>query len=53
MVQILKSTKDFDICVSLNPSTVRVSTENSKASVILGSCAIFQTRNCHCQGYGC
>jgi hypothetical protein len=31
MVQILESTKDFDIYGSLNPGTVRVSTANSKA----------------------
>ncbi len=31
MVQILESTKDFDICGGLNPGTVRVSTANSKA----------------------
>ncbi len=42
MVQMLKSTKDFDICGSLNPGTVRVSTANSKAAVILSRCAIFR-----------
>jgi hypothetical protein len=42
MVQVLKSTKDFDICGSLNPGTVRVSTENSKAKVISSRCAIFR-----------
>jgi hypothetical protein len=31
MAQMLKSTKDFDICGRLNPGTVRVSTANSKA----------------------
>jgi hypothetical protein len=31
MVQILESTKDFDICGGLNPGIVRVSTANSKA----------------------
>ncbi len=29
MVQILESTKDFDICGGLNPGTVRASTANS------------------------
>jgi hypothetical protein len=29
MVQLLESAKDFDICGSLNPGTVRVSTEAS------------------------
>jgi hypothetical protein len=42
MVQILESTKDFDICGSLNPGTVRVSTANSKAEVISCRCAIFR-----------
>jgi hypothetical protein len=42
MVQILESTKDFDICGSLNPGTVRVSTANSKAAVISSRCAIFR-----------
>jgi hypothetical protein len=42
MVQILESTKDFDICGGLNPSAVRVSTANSKAEVISSSCAIFR-----------
>jgi hypothetical protein len=31
MVQMLNSTKDFDICGGLSPGTVRVSSENSKA----------------------
>jgi hypothetical protein len=31
MVQILESTKDFDICGGLNPGTVSVSTEDSKS----------------------
>jgi hypothetical protein len=30
MVQILESTKDFYICGSLDPGTVRVSTANSE-----------------------
>ncbi len=42
MVQILESTTDFDICGGLNPGTVRVSTENSEAKVILSRCAIFR-----------
>jgi hypothetical protein len=35
MAQVLKSTKDFESFGGLNPGTVRVSTENSKAAVIL------------------
>jgi hypothetical protein len=42
MVQILESTKDFDICGGLNPGTVRVSTANSKATVISSRCAVFR-----------
>jgi hypothetical protein len=42
MVQVLKSTKDFEFFGGLNPGTVRVSTENSKATVILSRCAIFR-----------
>jgi hypothetical protein len=42
MVQVLKSTKDFEFFGGLNPGTVRVSTENSKATVISGRCAIFR-----------
>jgi hypothetical protein len=42
MVQLIKSTKDFDICVGLNPGTVMVSTANSKAQVISSRCAIFK-----------
>jgi hypothetical protein len=34
MVQILKSAKDFEFFGGLNPGTVRVSTANSKATVI-------------------
>ena len=45
MVQTLESTKNFDICGSLNPGTVRVSTANSKAAVILSRCAIFRPAN--------
>ena len=39
MVQLVKSTKDFDISAR-NPGTVRVSTGNSKAAVILAGCAV-------------
>jgi hypothetical protein len=41
MVQVLKSTKYFELFGGLNPGTVRVSTENSKDEVILGRCAIY------------
>ncbi len=41
MVQVAKSTKDFELFGGLNPGTVRVSTENSKAEVILARCAVF------------
>ncbi len=41
MAQLLKSTKYFELFGSLNPGTVRVSTENSKDEVILGRCAIY------------
>jgi hypothetical protein len=41
MMQILECTKNFDICGGVTPSTVRVSIENSKATVILSRCAIF------------
>ncbi len=41
MAQVLKSTKYFELFGSLNPGTVRVSTENSKDEVILGRCAIY------------
>ncbi len=42
MVQVAKSTKDFELFLRRNPGTVRVSTENSKAAVILARCAIFR-----------
>jgi hypothetical protein len=42
MAQVLKSTKDFEFFGGLNPGTVRVSTENSKATAILSRCAIFR-----------
>ncbi len=41
MVQMAKSTKDFELFGGLNPGTVRVSTENSKAAVILARCTVF------------
>ncbi len=41
MVQVAKSTKDFELFGGLNPGTVRVSTEISKAAVILARCAVF------------
>ena len=40
MVQVAKSTQDFELFGGLNPGTVRVSTENSKAAVILARCAV-------------
>ncbi len=40
MVQVVKRTMDFELFGGLNPGTVRVSTENSKAEVILTRCAI-------------
>ncbi len=42
MVQLLKSTRHFELFLRRNPGTVRVSTENSKHKVILGRCAIFR-----------
>ena len=42
MVQMAKSTKDFELFGGLNPGTVRVSTENSKDKVILVRCATFR-----------
>ena len=42
MVPVHKSTQDFELFGGLNPGTVRVSTENSKAKVILGRCAVFR-----------
>ena len=41
MVQVAKSTQDFELFLRRNPGTVRVSTENSKAAVILARCAVF------------
>jgi hypothetical protein len=41
MVQVLKSTKSFELFGGLNPGTVRVSTKNSKAQVMLARCAVF------------
>ncbi len=41
MVQVAKSTKDFELFGGLNPGTVMVSTGNSKAAVILARCAVF------------
>ncbi len=40
MVQVVKRTMDFELFLRRNPGTVRVSTENSKAEVILNRCAI-------------
>jgi len=42
MVQLAKSTQYFELFGGLNPSTVRVSTENSKDKVILVRCAILR-----------
>ncbi len=41
MVQLAKSTRDFELFGGFNPGTVRVSTGNSKAAVILARCAVF------------
>ncbi len=41
MVQVAKSTKDFELFGGFNRGIVRVSTENSKAAVILARCAVF------------
>jgi hypothetical protein len=41
-VQMHKSAKDFELFGGLNPGTVRVSTDNSKAAVILGISAVFR-----------
>ncbi len=40
MVQMAKGTKYFELFGGLNPGTFRVSTENSKAAVILARCAV-------------
>ncbi len=40
-MQVAKSTKDSELFLRRNPSTVRVSTENSKDAVILARCAVF------------
>ncbi len=42
MVQVAKSTKDFELFGGLNPGTVRVSTEKAKDRVILVRCAIIR-----------
>lgn len=41
MVQVLKSTKGFELFGGLNPGTVKVSTDNSKSEVMLRRCAVF------------
>ncbi len=41
MVQVAKSTEDFDFFLRRNPGTLRVSTENSKDAVIFARCAVF------------
>ncbi len=41
-MQVVKSTKDFELFGGLNPGTVRVSIENSKAAVILARCAVIE-----------
>lgn len=41
MVQVAKSTNEFELFERRNPGTVRLSTENSKAPVILVRCAVF------------
>ncbi len=40
-MQMLKSTRYFELFLRRNPGTVRVSTENSKDKVILARCAVF------------
>ncbi len=42
MVQLAKSIKYFELFGGATSGTVRVSTENSKYKVILGSCAILR-----------
>jgi hypothetical protein len=42
MAQVVKCTLDFELFGGLNPGTVRESTENLKAEVILDRCAIFR-----------
>jgi hypothetical protein len=42
MVQMYKSTKHFELFGDLNPGTVRMNTENSKAEVIVRTCTIFR-----------
>ncbi len=46
MVQVAKSTQDFELFGGFNPGTVRVSTENSKDEVLLAICTIFVLLNC-------
>ncbi len=41
MVQVVKITKGFEFFGGLKPGTVTVSTENSKAAVVLARCAVF------------
>ena len=40
MVQVVKRAMDFELFGGLKPGAVKVSTENSKAEVILTRCAI-------------
>ncbi len=40
MVQVARSTKYFELFGKRNSGIVRVSTENSKAAVILARCAV-------------
>ncbi len=42
MVQVAKSTKHLELLLRRNPGTVRLSTENSRAAVILVICAILR-----------
>ncbi len=42
MAQVAKSTKDFEIFGGLNPSTVKVSTENYKDKAIFDRCAVLR-----------
>jgi len=46
MAQVVKSTNDFELFGGLNPGTVRVSTENSKALSDFSQMRHFGARNC-------
>jgi hypothetical protein len=48
-VRVLKNSKDFELYGGFSPGTVRVSSDNSKAAVILGRCAIFRAATALCR----